>query len=99
MSRPKSGLPFFGTPPPAYDQRYMNDLVRSFNAFLTLYNNPGQGRHTTLTLTDVEDGDSGLEAGTLYVQGNSVYISRGNIAGIGSFSLTLSTGSVTVSIA
>ena len=49
-------LPFFPTPPEEYDQQYMSELVRAFSVYLTQMQNPGEGRHTGLALTNLQAG-------------------------------------------
>ena len=58
--------PFFARPPAEYDQKYMSDLVQSFALYLEQMQNPGEGRHTRLTLTDLPLSDQGLEVGGLF---------------------------------
>jgi hypothetical protein len=43
-------VPYFPTPPAAYDRSYMAQLVRAFAVFAQQVNNPGPLRGTTLTL-------------------------------------------------
>ena len=59
-------LPFFPTPPEEYDQQYMNELVRSFSVYLRQIQNPGEGRHTGLALTNLQTDDQGLAVGELF---------------------------------
>lgn len=47
-----SPVPYFPTPPQQYDQRYFDQLVRSFSVFAQQMTNPGEMRATSLTLTD-----------------------------------------------
>ena len=47
----RNPVPYFGTPPAEYDQRYMNDLVRSFAQFTNQVTNPGEELTTALTVT------------------------------------------------
>ena len=58
--------PFFANPPAEYDQSYMADLIRSFAIYLEQMQNPGEGRHTRLVLTDLPLSDQGLEVGGLF---------------------------------
>jgi hypothetical protein len=58
--------PFFARPPAEYDQKYMSDLVQSFALYLEQMQNPGEGRHTRLTLTNLPLSDQGLEVGGLF---------------------------------
>jgi hypothetical protein len=43
-------VPYFPTPPQAYDRQYMAQLIRAFAVFAQQVNNPGPIRGTTLTL-------------------------------------------------
>ncbi len=51
MSR-KLVLPFFPVAPQQYDPTFMSEVIRSFSVFLDQYQNPGDARNTTLTLTN-----------------------------------------------
>lgn len=59
-------LPFFPVPPEQYNQQYMEEIVRSFSIYLTQIQNPGEGRHTELVLTNLQTDDQGLEVGALF---------------------------------
>lgn len=59
-------LPTFPVPGPEYDQRYAADLVNSLNQMVVLLRNPGEGRQTTIVLTNLQSNDQGLEAGTIF---------------------------------
>jgi len=91
-----SGIPYFGNPPQEYSQRFMTDLVRAFAQFAALTTNPGEMRGTKIVLTDLPDGDQGLEAGTLYRDGTSVKIASNNISAPSTVALTSSLGDVIV---
>ena len=65
MSR-NLNLPFFPIPPDEYDQRYFAEILRSFSTYMQNMQNPGEGRHTQLTLTNLPDSDQGLEVGSLF---------------------------------
>ena len=95
-------LPFFPVPPEEYSQEYMTEIIRSFSIYLTQMQNPGEGRHTELTLTNLQTDDQGLEIGAIFeyndvsgMMGNLKIVTadkshtRGNSA-------TSSVGSVTV---
>ena len=95
-------LPFFPVPPEEYSREYMAEVVRAFSVYLTQMQNPGEGRHTELTLTNFQTDDQGLETGAVFeyrdvsgMMGNLKIVtadrshSRGNAA-------TSSVGSVTV---
>ena len=59
-------LPFFPIPPEEYNQEYMAEIMRSFTVYLTQIQNPGEGRNTNLTLTNLQTDDQGLEPGALF---------------------------------
>jgi|TARA_R110001583_G_C5411854_1_gene386887 hypothetical protein len=59
-------LPFFAVPPKEYSQEYMNEIVRSFSVYLTQMQNPGEGRNTGLSLTNLQTDDQGLAPGELF---------------------------------
>ena len=42
-------------PPAQIDRRYMEDLVRTLQTFITQERNPGELRATKITLTDLQD--------------------------------------------
>jgi hypothetical protein len=67
-------LPYFPVAPEEYDQRYLNEVVRSFAVYLEQMQNPGEGRNTTIVLTNLQTDDSGLETGALFQQGGFVKI-------------------------
>ena len=48
-------------PPAQIDRRYMEDLVRTLQTFITQERNPGELRATKITLTDLPTSASGLE--------------------------------------
>tara|TARA_R110000796_G_scaffold57055_1_gene131880 strand:- start:129 stop:329 length:201 start_codon:yes stop_codon:yes gene_type:complete len=60
--------------------------------------NPGEGRLTKLTLTDLQTDDSGLETGALFQQGGFVKIALINTASVRGSSGTSAVGTVTVVI-
>jgi hypothetical protein len=95
MSR-NTPLPFFPVPPEQYDQQYMSTIVQAFSTFLTLYQNPGEGRHTRLVLTNLPENDSGLELGALFQVDGYVKIVQSHTPHPGGNSGTGSVGTVTV---
>jgi len=58
--------PKFTDPPREYDQRYMDDLIRALNDLVVQIRTPGLGRNTTTVFTDLVDGQTGLEPGTVW---------------------------------
>jgi hypothetical protein len=65
-------LPVFGNPPLDYDRVFFDDQVRKLNQLMALLKSPGEGRNTTLVLTNLPTSDYGLEAGSVYVVDNGV---------------------------
>jgi hypothetical protein len=59
-------LPFFPVPPSEYSQQYMAELARAFSVALQQMQNPGEGRNTTLVLTNLPTSASGLESGSVW---------------------------------
>jgi len=96
MSR-NLALPYFAVPPGEYNQQYFAELVRSFSVYLTQQQNPGEGRHSQLILTNLQTDDSGLETGALFQQDGFVKIALINSPHVRGSSATGAVGSVTVS--
>jgi len=71
-----TNVPYFPIPPQGYQQRYFAELVRSFSIYLAQQQNPGEGRHTNLVLTDLPEDDFNLENGELFQQDGFVKITR-----------------------
>ena len=93
-------LPFFPVPPEEYDQQYMTEVMRAFSIYLTQMQNPGEGRHTELVLTNVQTDDQGLEVGAIFkseTTGN-LKIAVADISNLRGNSATSSVGSVTVTV-
>ena len=88
--------PFFPIPPSEYEQSYFNEVIRSFAVYLDQMQNPGEGRHTTLVLTELPSNDSGLEEGSIFVVDGVLRIAVASKPFAASFSVTGSVGSVTV---
>ena len=97
MSGRRLVLPQFPTAPMAYDPKYMAEVVRSFSVFLELFNNPGDARHTELTLTNLQQNDYNLETGALFQQDGVLKIVIANKPHPAGLSGTGTVGSVTVS--
>jgi len=96
--------PFFARPPDEYDPKYMSDLVLSFALYLGQMQNPGEGRHTTLTLTNLQTDDQGLPPGELFNYHDAsgmmgfVKIAVADISNLRGNSVTGGVGAVTVTI-
>ena len=96
MSQRKVPIPQLPLPPREYSQTYMSDLIRAYEQAVRLLETPGEGRQSTLVLTNLPNDDVALEAGSLYRDGNVVKISVLHIAAVRSASATGSVGTVTV---
>jgi len=89
-------LPFFPVAPQDYDQRFMDEVVRSFSVYLEQMQNPGEGRNTFMVLTNLQTDDSGLETGALFQQDGFVKIALIDKPHVRGASATGSVGTVTV---
>lgn len=87
---------FFGIPPSRYDPEYFSRLVESFSFLLGQIQNPGDSRNTTLTLTNLNTSDQGLEPGALFQQNGFVKITLSNTPHVVGVAATSYVGSVTV---
>ena len=83
-------------PPDTYDAKYFRELVRSFFVFFENTQNPGDARHTIMTLTDLKTNDQGLEPGALFQQDGFVKITQANTPHVAGIAATASVGSVSV---
>jgi hypothetical protein len=94
----KSVTPIFPEAPREYTVRWGNELVRSLDQLVTLLRNPGEGRFTAVSITNIPDSDFGLEAGSLFRQGNQVYIALLNQPYARGLAATARLGTVTVTV-
>lgn len=97
MSR-RLARPFFPVPPQDYDRSYFNEVIRAFSVFLQQVQNPGDARHTELTLTNLQVHDQGLEVSALFNFNGFVKITQANTPHPASLSASASVGSVSVTI-
>jgi hypothetical protein len=67
--------PTFTRAPAQYDQLYFNDLVRALISLITYIQAPGEGRQTTIVLTNLASNDSGLEPGTIFQVNGALRVS------------------------
>jgi hypothetical protein len=88
--------PVFGNAPDTYDMGYLDDLSRKLNILVTLLKTPGEGRNSTLVLTNLTSNDYGLEPGTLFQVNGQVFVSVLNRAYVEGQSATGSVGSVRI---
>ena len=91
-------LPVFGRSPDAYSPQYMDDVVRMLNILTTLIRNPGEGRQTTMVLTNLPTTDYGLEPGSLFQVDGAVRISLQNKPYVLGLSATGGVGTVSVTV-
>lgn len=89
--------PFFPVPPDQYNRAYFAELVRAFSIYLEQSQNPGQGRHTFMVLTELQNNDYGLETGALFEQDGFVKITKANTPHVVGSGASGSVGAVTVS--
>jgi len=89
-------LPFLPTPPADYQQSYFAEVVRALSVYMENERNPGEGRHTTMVLTNLPTNDQGLEAGALFEQDGFVKITKANTPHVGGLAATGSVDGVTV---
>lgn len=68
--------PYFPVPPSEYSQTYIAEVVRAFSVYLVQMQNPGEGRNTTIVLTNLQENDVGLEIGALFQQDGFVKVAR-----------------------
>ena len=99
MASRGNSIPHFAKPPTEYSNLYMADIIRSFSLFAQAVTNPGEGRNTTLVLTEIPTNGSGLEVGSVYRDGNVLKIVIGNVAALNGYQMTLGLGDVTVTVA
>ena len=89
-------LPFFPVAPDQYTQAYMAEVVRAFSVYLLQMQNPGQGRHTEMVLTNLQTHDRSLEIGGLFQQDGFVKIVQQTVPHPEGLSGTGGVGSVTI---
>ena len=91
-------FPLFGSAADKYNQYQEMQQQQSYNLLLRALKSAGEQRATNIVLTNLQEGDAGLEPGSLYVIGNRLFISKLNIAHPLGVSAATSVGSVTVII-
>ena len=74
MAQVNTPAPRLPEPPETIDRRYMEDLIRTLQLFITQESNPGEMRGTKLTLTDLPTSATGLETGALYNDSGTVKV-------------------------
>jgi len=89
-------FPRFPNPPQDYDQRYMADVIRAFALYQQQQQNPGEGRNTTLVLTNLQTTDQGLEVGAVFRDGNGyLKVTLANAPNVGGVAGTGGVGQIT----
>jgi hypothetical protein len=68
-------FPRFTSPPADYDRKYFADLVRALDTLINVIQAPGEGRQTTIVLTNLANNDYGLEPGTIFEVGGALRVS------------------------
>ena len=96
MSTRKVVSPLFPVAPAEYELGYAAEVVRAFSVFLEQIQNPGDVRATTLTLTNIQDNNVGLEIGAVFQVNGVLHITLANQAYIGGAGATTGVGQVTV---
>ena len=74
MSSNQIAPPRLPEAPQEYSARYMADLLRALELFISQERNPGEMRGTRITLTNLPTSASGLESGALYNDSGNVKI-------------------------
>ena len=96
MSSRKVVRPLFPVAPSQYNQNYAAEVVRAFSVFIEQIQNPGDVRATTLTLTDLQDNNQGLETGAVFQVNGVLHITLANQAYVPGTNATTAVGQVTV---
>ena len=74
MSSNQKAPPRLPEAPQEYSARYMADLLRALELFISQERTPGEMRGTKITLTNLPTSASGLESGALYNDSGTVKI-------------------------
>lgn len=90
--------PLLPTPPKLYDDKYMQQLLRTLYLYFQQGANPGTLYGTDLVLTNLPGSGASLPAGALWRNGNVVYIVLESDVYAPSFLATGSVGEVTVTV-
>ena len=91
-------FPTFPLPGPEYSQRYMADLINALNRLVVAVRAPGEGRQTTVVLTNLQSNDQGLEAGTIFQVNGNLVVSVLDTVYLAGNSATASVGTVAVTV-
>ena len=91
-------LPTFPLPGSSYDQRYFADLINALNRMVVALRSPGEGRQTTIVLTNLQSNDSGLELGTIFQVDGALRVAVANRAYLAGKSAIGRVGTVAVTV-
>jgi len=91
-------FPTLPKPPLEYEQRYFEDLTRSLYNLMSVLRTAGEGRQTTIVLTNLANDDVGREPGTVFEVGGRLYVSVLYSSFVAGVSGTGSVGAVTVTV-
>jgi peptidoglycan hydrolase-like protein with peptidoglycan-binding domain len=89
-------FPTFPRPPSDYDQRYFQDIARALDALVVAVRTAGEGRQTTIVLTDLKTNDVGLESGTMFQVDGVLRVSMPNLPYVAGNFATGRVGTVSV---
>lgn len=89
-------FPYFPTPPNTYDPRFFYEFLRSFSLYMSAVQNPGEGRNTTIVLTDLQNNDQGLAPGTVFQINGALRVAVLHSAYIPGVQASTAVGAVTV---
>lgn len=90
MSSRNLTLPYFPKAPGEYNPQYMDEIIRQFSLYLQQMQNPGDARHTNLTLTQLAKSNEGLEDNAVFNDGGLLALSGHKIwAPLGSSRLSV----------
>lgn len=94
----RTANPIFPNAPKEYTARWASELVRALDQLSVILRNPGEGRFTQISITDLPTSDYGLEAGTVFRQGNLLLVSLPDQPYATGFQATGRVGTVTVTV-
>ena len=93
----KISIPIFPDPPrEGYTFTWGSGLIRALDQMAQILRNPGEARATTMVITNLPTSDYGLEPGSLFRQGNQVFITLTDRPVPGALTGTTRLGTVTV---
>jgi hypothetical protein len=89
-------FPTFESPPEEYTKRYFDNMVNMLNVLMVALRSPGEGRQSTLVLTNLPTTDANLEPGSIFQVNGVLYVSVAYRAFVSGVSGTGRVGAVTV---